>query len=59
MDDTALKKVTQRTIIDILEQMKKVDSETRYYIFMEYFEVLFTPDATEDYIFVPTQIDTL
>ena len=59
MDDTALKKVTQRTIIDILEQMKKVDSDTRYYILMEYFEVLFASDAAEDYLFVPTQIDTL
>ena len=59
MDDTALKKVTQRTIIDILEQMKKVDSDTRYYILMEYFEILFCSDATEDYLFAPTQFDTL
>ena len=59
MDDTALKKVTQRTIIDILEQMKKVDSDTRYYILMEYFEILFCSDAAEDYLFAPTQVDTL
>ena len=59
MDDTALKKVTQRTILDMLEQMKKVDSDTRYYILMEYFEVLFTSDAAEDYLFAPAQVDTL
>ncbi len=59
MDDAALKKVTQRTILDMLEQMKKVDSDTRYYILMEYFEVLFTSDAAEDYLFAPAQVDTL
>ena len=59
MDDAALKKVTQRTILDMLEQMKKVDSDTRYYILMEYFEVLFASDAAEDYLFAPTQVDTL
>ena len=59
MDDAALKKVTQSTILDMLEQMKKVDSDTRYYILMEYFEVLFTSDAAEDYLFAPAQVDTL
>tara|TARA_B100000965_G_scaffold153230_1_gene127401 strand:- start:3593 stop:3772 length:180 start_codon:yes stop_codon:yes gene_type:complete len=59
VDDAALKKVTQRTILDMLEQMKKVDSDTRYYILMEYFEVLFTSDAAEDYLFAPAQVDTL
>ena len=59
MEDAALKKVTQRTILDMLEQMKKVDSDTRYYILMEYFEILFCSDAAEDYLFAPTQVDTL
>ena len=59
VEDAALKKVTQRTILDMLEQMKKVDSDTRYYILMEYFEILFCSDAAEDYLFAPTQVDTL
>tara|TARA_B100000131_G_C17848977_1_gene505096 strand:- start:445 stop:624 length:180 start_codon:yes stop_codon:yes gene_type:complete len=59
VDDAALKKVTQSTILDMLEQMKKVDSDTRYYILMEYFEILFCSDAPEDYLFAPTQVDTL
>ena len=59
MADAALKKVTQSTILDMLEQMKKVDSDTRYYILMEYFEILFCSDAAEDYLFAPTQVDTL
>ena len=59
MEDAALKKVTQRTILDMLEQMKKVDSDTRYYILMEYFEILFCSDGAEDYLFAPTQVDTL
>ena len=59
VEDAALKKVTQSTILDMLEQMKKVDSDTRYYILMEYFEILFCSDAAEDYLFAPTQVDTL
>ena len=45
--------------LDMLEQMKKVDSDTRYYILMEYFEILFCSDAAKDYLFAPTQVDTL
>ena len=58
MDDTTLKNVTQGRILDVLEQMKKVDSDTRYFIFMEYFEMLFCSDYKEDILIPPTNWGT-
>ena len=41
------------SVVDVLEQMKKVNGEDRYHLAMEFCEFLFNPIDSEDVLLVP------
>ena len=55
MDKNTLNKITQSSILNILERMKHLDADDRYSLFVEYCEMLFNDVDTEEVLIAPTK----